>query len=309
MPGIDPLVYQQAIAQCFPQLDVRTWKSNEEGWSSFVLEINGDLILRFPRRPEIVPGLRREMALLPALARALSVAVPQYDYIWPGDEGRTGVCRWPFVGYRKIAGVPLDAAILSPALAGHIGAVVSELHAFPPARAAELGVPGGDAAAWRQEYVETYSWVRQLVWPLLAETAREEAAALWEAFLAAETNFRFRPVLVHRDLCGEHILCDPAAGRVNGIIDWEDAAIGDPAIDFVGLLWLCGADFTRQVLAHYAGPVEETLWSRVEFYTRIVPNYRVRFGLETGQADEVELGMQEMAQMLRYDPQRYGQQP
>jgi aminoglycoside 2''-phosphotransferase len=298
MEQVDPLLYKQAIEACFPQVHVRSWVPIEEGWSSFILEVNGETIFRFPRRPDILPGLRREMALLPDLAPALSVAVPQYEYVWPGVEDGAGACRWPFVGYRKIAGLPLDAALLgsvpAQALAASLAAAVTELHCFPVARAAELGVPGGSAADWRREYRETYGWVQRLVCPLLEEAVLARMTALWEGFLEHEANFRFRPALVHRDLCGDHILCVPAAGRVNGIIDWEDAAIGDPAIDFVGVLWACGPEFTAQVLAAYRGPVDETFWSRVVFYRRIVPAYEIQFGLETGQPLHVAQGLADL---------------
>ena len=39
-----------------------------------------------------------------------------------------------------------------------------------------------------------------------------------------------RHVLAHADLRAEHIL--EAAGRITGVIDWSDAAVTDPALDF-----------------------------------------------------------------------------
>jgi aminoglycoside phosphotransferase (APT) family kinase protein len=44
------------------------------------------------------------------------------------------------------------------------------------------------------------------------------------------------PVFSHNDLGIEHVLIDPGTWTVTGIIDWSDAAIVDPAIDF-GLLY------------------------------------------------------------------------
>ena len=42
------------------------------------------------------------------------------------------------------------------------------------------------------------------------------------------------PVLIHGDLGAEHIFVD--AGRITGVIDWGDAAIGDPGLDHGRLL-------------------------------------------------------------------------
>jgi aminoglycoside 2''-phosphotransferase len=112
-------------------------------------------------------------------------------------------------------------------------------------------------------------------------------ATLWEGFLTDDAHFRFRPGLIHRDLTGEHILCDPTRGLITGIIDWGDATIGDPALDFVGLLWDAGRDFTEAVLAGYQGQVDETFWDRMAFYAELAPVYEIRFGLVT--ADEAHL--------------------
>ena len=47
-------------------------------------------------------------------------------------------------------------------------------------------------------------------------------------------------VLLHADLKGEHVLVDET-GSVTGVLDWTDAAIGDPAIDVAGLAITVGA--------------------------------------------------------------------
>ncbi|MFJ9349320.1 aminoglycoside phosphotransferase family protein [Streptomyces sp. NPDC101237] len=47
-------------------------------------------------------------------------------------------------------------------------------------------------------------------------------------------------VLVHHDLRGEHLVVS-ADGRVRGVLDWTDAAVGDPAEDIAGLALAVGA--------------------------------------------------------------------
>ena len=41
-------------------------------------------------------------------------------------------------------------------------------------------------------------------------------------------------MLIHGDLGAEHVFVD--AGRITGVIDWGDAAIGDPGLDHGRLL-------------------------------------------------------------------------
>jgi aminoglycoside 2''-phosphotransferase len=290
--------YRKAIENCFPQIQMCTCRPILEGWSSLVLEVNRELIFRFPRRPEIVPGLEKEMALLPVLAQALSVAVPRFEFI-----GRGGAePDWPFVGYRKILGVALAREGLRPAQAGRlaqrVAQVLSELHRFPVPRAAQLKVPVTSAQEWRQEYRNLYAWGQEHAFPLLEPAGQARVTAVWDGFLGDEANFCFQPVLIHRDLAGEHILCDMGRGVVNGIIDWEDAAVGDPALDFVGLLCDMGRHFTEQVLEAYQGKVDSTFWQRMIFYSRICPLYEIQFGLATGDREHLQHGLKAMGAIL-----------
>jgi aminoglycoside phosphotransferase (APT) family kinase protein len=76
------------------------------------------------------------------------------------------------------------------------------------------------------------------------------------------------PVLSHADLKGEHIIVSERADAVAGVIDWSDATITDPLLDFAGLaIWL-GGGFVRQVLAHYTRPADGAFLERVRFYAR-----------------------------------------
>lgn len=85
----------------FPALELRDVRVVEDGWDSLVLDLDGEWIVRFPRRPEVEQWVEREIALLPELAVTLPVAVPRFDLI-----ARNGVVC---VGYRKPAGSPARA--------------------------------------------------------------------------------------------------------------------------------------------------------------------------------------------------------
>jgi aminoglycoside phosphotransferase (APT) family kinase protein len=46
-------------------------------------------------------------------------------------------------------------------------------------------------------------------------------------------------------------MVDRGTGRLIGVIDWGNAAIGDPALDFVPLVLWRGWDFARAVVKSY----------------------------------------------------------
>jgi aminoglycoside phosphotransferase (APT) family kinase protein len=72
---------------------------------------------------------------------------------------------------------------------------------------------------------------RPLVLPALDIDEQRRAEAL---FADVETLAGFEPVLTHSDLLPEHMLCRD--GRLVGVIDWGDARVGDPALDYAWLL-------------------------------------------------------------------------
>jgi aminoglycoside 2''-phosphotransferase len=83
------------------------------------------------------------------------------------------------------------------------------------------------------------------------------------------------------------------------VIDWGDATIGDPAIDFAGLLGDCGADFTERALAAYAGDVDTTFRNRMRFYLEAMPFNDILFGLATGDSELVTQGVTAFEESIR----------
>ena len=284
--------YVALIAANFPQLGLRSVVPILEGWDFLVLDINGEYIFRFPRRRQGTTQLEKEQRLLPALSAALPIPVPGYDLISPGEP--------LFAGYPKIQGQPLSRSLLasSQAVTG-LASFLTALHSFPVEQARSLLGPGiRSVEDWRQKYLAVYSRVQTEVLSLLPAPAREQERRLWERFVEDERSFSFQTTLIHGDLAPEHILCDPASGSLSGVIDWGDASIGDPALDFTGLYLAGGLSFVERVLNEYTLPVGTELYSRVGFFAHIVPFYEVFFGLETGNGYHLQHGLLQINQPL-----------
>ena len=259
-------------------IDVRSAVVIDAGWDSRVLEINGEWIFRFPRRPQVEDWLRREIALLPELAPALPVSVPAFELVSADPL---------FVGYRKLPGGPLgrDASL---DVARALGGFLSALHAFPLERARAAGV-AGDSARWREDYARQLARFRENVLPLLMPDERAAAVEMFDGFLQHLDRATFEAVLIHADLGPEHVLCED--GRVTGVIDWGDTRIGDPALDFASLLHGLGEAFACALLGNYGGRTDDGFRQRALFYHRLGPWYEVDYGLVTGQADFVVSGL------------------
>ena len=227
----------------------------DDGYDFEVAIVDDDWVFRFPRRAGVEEALEVEIVLLPALAPALPVSVPAFEHI----------SREPlFVGYRVIRGEPLVDED-----AGGIRAFLEALHAFDPA----LPVERPD---WVEAYSEQCAEFERLVLPLLDEERHPEAKRL---FGEAETLVDFKPVLLHADLGPAHLLVRD--GRLAGVIDWGDARVGDPALDYA---WLLNGPFADW-------DVDRDLRRRARFYHRLGPWYEAHYGLFTNRPAHVERGL------------------
>src|SRR5579884_4056470 len=155
------------IRRNFPQVEIRSTRPITRGWDSFVLEVNGELIFRFPMRDDVIPYLEKEMRLLPSLEQSLSTPIPHFEFMGQGDESYP----YMFVGYRKLTGIALDderiaqeqLAKLAPTLANFL----SEVHCFPVEQAVSLGVEGHTPEQWRERYLERYRDIQKRVFQQL----------------------------------------------------------------------------------------------------------------------------------------------
>lgn len=111
-------------------------------------------------------------------------------------------------------------------------------------------------------------------------------------------NFNFTEVLTHADFGGDHILVDEHTGKITGVIDFGDIAIGDPAYDFYQQRSYYGDEFLKKMLSDYTLPVDNRFYSRVDFYEKVKPFHRIIGGINLGKGDELKLGLQKLDQTI-----------
>lgn len=289
-----------AFQSAMPDEAVVSVETITRGWDSLALLVNKRWLLRVARRADVGRTLAKEARLLPVIADAVApVQVPRFTI--------TRLDAAPaVVGYEVIRGEALGPHALVngsearvAALAGELAAFLSALHRIPSERAVGAGLDLASPADWRAEYVEFRAWSRAAAAPLLGPALAARLERLWAGYLDDDRNFAFQPALIHRDLGTEHVLLaaeDGGLGGLVGVIDWGDAALGDPAMDFAGLVGDLGEAFARRVIAGWNGPraageTTETLLARARFYARLAPLHGVRFGLETEQDAYTRLGV------------------
>jgi aminoglycoside 2''-phosphotransferase len=286
-----------AFQATMPGENVATMETITHGWDSLALLVNRRWLLRVARRPEVSVTLAREARLLPLIGAAVApVSVPQF--VFTRFDAEPAV-----VGYEAIAGKALTNGDVTPAahaaaIADQLASFLTALHSIPAERAVAAGMPSTTAVNWYAEYVAFAEWTETEVGPRLAPHVRDGVMRRWTEYLDAPDSRNFEPVLIHHDLACEHILL--AKDRaLAGVIDWGDATLGDPAIDFTGILAELGETFTSGVISRWRGPraaseTTATLLGRAEFYHRLVPLHAIRFGMATGADAYIQRGLAEL---------------
>ncbi len=249
-----PELFLRRIEEEFPEIAWNTYRHLTHGWDHDVLILDDALVFRAPKAPTSLSDVENEAGLLRHLERKLEVGIPRY--IYQAADGSFG-------GYRLLPGRELDpgtfrklSAEESETIAGQLAAFLTSMHETPKSVARRHQVPEADAA---KDYEDLVRDTEALVFPHLA---RRDTLAI-EIFLtelAAELEQGRPTSLLHGDLSGEHILWDAGKRQVN-IIDFSDRMLGDPAIDFSGLL-AYGRGFAERVFEEYGGPTDKRMFQR-----------------------------------------------
>lgn len=141
-----------------------------------------------------------------------------------------------------------------------LAGLLTGLRAVPARQAETLGVP---RVAPRS--LEALRRMAVAAAERLAAADEFDPARLHQLTSSGAAQLAAQPgtaVLVHHDLKGEHLVVG-TDGRVRGVLDWTDAAVGDPAEDIAGLVVAVGsgAAVRAATLAGYgARPCLRGLW-------------------------------------------------
>jgi aminoglycoside phosphotransferase (APT) family kinase protein len=150
---------------------------------------------------------------------------------------------------------------------------------------------------WSGRYVPLIEFAREHIGP----RSRAWLDALVSDFLAAGGMDRAPRVLTHGDIAGVHLLLegDGSSGALAGVIDFGDAALTDPALDFAGVLNDWSPAFLERVLAHYPLEVDPDARRRAAFYIAVVPIYSVHYGITRDDPAELAAGRRRLAARAR----------
>jgi len=246
---VDERLVHRLLTQ-FPGLDAESLRPFAEGWDYSIWVVDERWAFRFPRREIAVPGVRREIAVLPELAPLLPIPVPEPVFVGEPAAGYP----WPFFGSVLLPGQELgDAGLGDDARLEVARALAGFLRVLHDT---EVSYDLPSDANRRADMSDRVPKTREQLADLEAEGIWRRPASVDRLLDDAE---RLPPskvsMVVHGDLHFRQVLVDENAHPA-GVIDWVDVCRSDPAID-LSMLWsFLQVEGREAFLAEY-GPVSE----------------------------------------------------
>ena len=230
------------ILDRFPEHAGGQFELLAEGWDSVAVDVDDQLIFKFPRHPHGEAALRREVAILDVVAPAVSMPVPKLDLF---EQPQT------FSRHIKIAGEHLVTAQYDQLdersrqrLGDQLGCFYAELHAIDDSAAVAAGALPVDT------WMDADTILRQ-TWPVLPHELRPFAQATmarWAALTADPLGQTYGFFDGH----GWNMAFDHAARRLNGVYDFADSGIGPKHQEFI-YSNLISHDLTARIITAYEG--------------------------------------------------------
>lgn len=248
------------IRSALPDFAVRRTKLIDDGFDHAVLIVDGEWVFRFPRDGDYRENLHYEARLLAALQGETSVSCPVYSHLVRGPDDTPTHPAIEFGAYRMIAGREMYPEVFAKlsreaqeAVLTQLAEALSAIHGLSPEL---ITRPDGRTPQMLQaprftdaEYIHERL---EMLAPQVDPGLQDEIARFYEA---SPKRFSASRRLLHSDVTYRHLFLKPD-GRSLALIDFGEAAVGDPAWDFAAL-WGYGDWAPRFVLERYAFADEE----------------------------------------------------
>lgn len=195
----------------------------ECGWDNRTFHLGKERLVRLPSAADYELQVEKEHMWLPRLAPALRVAIPEplaigkpeYGYPW-----KWSIYRW--LEGETVASTPISNLVV---FANDLASFFKALHRIDTTGGPSPGLHsfhrGGSLANYDAD-------VQRAIHSLKGKVDSSLATEIWERALSS--SWKYPPVWVHGDISAGNLLAQK--GRLCGVIDFGQLAIGDPACDF-----------------------------------------------------------------------------
>ena len=247
----------ETIRTHFPDISWELYEVFDNWWDNQVVMLDNHLIFRFPRNEYVKNIHQNEEKLLNLAGKYVDLSIPNYTLL-TNDHS----CVW----YEAIAGIPMTVAIYQELpndtkeyIQTQIADFLTQLHSIP---LDELGKIWYTHKKWGSEYFKNdfLTTCRHLF-------TDEEIDIVLNYINELNNLDSSQKVLTHCDIQQKNIFIDDKLTHLTWVIDFSDAIIADPALDF-GRLSEYWEDFMNGVYKNYRWAKDDIFLDRALFYNK-----------------------------------------
>ncbi|MBS1735439.1 MAG: aminoglycoside phosphotransferase family protein [Bacteroidetes bacterium] len=250
--------FKEIIQSAYPALKINKFDKMGEGDTYIAFLVNGQYLFKLPKEIDGSTILKKEVQLMESLAEIFSISIPKFVFVSPVFQ---------FGAYEILPGITLAAYLkkneLSSFQVEQINDFLEKLHSYHlPEHLSDI-LP---LMNYFEEYNEDYEFLKNSTTAFFSKTQKRIILDKYVLYLSDKSNFEYKPALLHNDFSFNHILCNRGTGKITGVIDFGDAAIGDAAFDYIYLYELQPYDFFKKIWS----PCKEgkdQLIKRIHFYS------------------------------------------
>jgi aminoglycoside 2''-phosphotransferase len=251
---------RKKIEEIFPKLEIKTLRHNSDGLINEVFIVNEDLVFRFPKAVLFQKLFENEIRVIELARKYVLIPLPQFEY--QSND---------LVVYRFIKGSPLRREDILNLDAKKQEQIIEQLaeffyqfHHISMREIERSTIAQSDVNRSRETWLKLFENVERELFPSMMQHVRESVTEHFAPLLAAENFMNYEPKLINGDIVPYHIIFDRQAKRINGVIDFGTAGIGDPAADFSCIIYNYGESFLKQI-AHVYPEIAEAI-DRARFW-------------------------------------------
>lgn len=268
----------ELITSQFPELNVKSIGVLEGGWDNYVYLVNGKTVFRFPIREEFIPSMKAEIELLSGLDD-FPVGIPCYEYV--SESGHF------FAGYSFIEGVPLNLVPGIPeGITRDMVSIIQYFKTLDNSRVESSGIPVYSPDSWKRKQTSMLEAFEKTLSGHINPNVFSEAESQIDSLLGEIPESSF--TLVHSDMYRGNVLAKPDYSGINAVIDWQEAAIGDIALDVAALTLDFGQEFTVGLAGKTFSSGDSGALQRVRLYQKMEPFHILEHRLENNEMHDVD---------------------
>lgn len=299
----------ELIHTLFPGEEIAELTPISVGWNSHVYILNQKFVIKTPKTRSAVEGIEKEMALAESLRAYLPVQLPKY--VSKAKVGDISGFAYNLIKGKMMTTTSLsgDESHIDPtkisdrklysSIQKQLAGILSSIHSIESQPVAEI-LAKFENETWSESYLRVGKKFDVALQKVFHDESLFSARSLLAETIERIAHCDFQQKFIHGDFGGWNIIYDEDRKEINGILDWADSCIGDPALDFTELIYDYGEHYAREVLGFYLKSNDPTdFMERAKLYLRLEGYRDLHYGVVTNSPEFVAKGIKNIEKMLK----------